>query len=203
MRVLLLLAAAAAYGADFDYYLLALSYAPDFCAQPVGNKDPRECGAGRKVAFVVHGMWPQWERGLGTGPDRCGGSPVARDIVRAMLRYMPTESLIQHEWMKHGTCSGLTARDYFSAIAKARDAVNVPPQLVAPSQTMRFTPSEVETMFAAANPGFPRDAFRVSCYRDGELEEARICFTKDLKPRPCPAMLRRCRAETVTILPVR
>src|SRR5438105_1778317 len=40
--------------AVFSYYLLSLSYAPDFCAQPTGNKDVRECGTGRRVGFVVH-----------------------------------------------------------------------------------------------------------------------------------------------------
>ena len=36
---------------------------------------------------------------------------------------------------------------------------------------------------AAANPNFPRGAFRVSCYRDAELQEVRIALNKDLSPR--------------------
>src|SRR5438034_10573190 len=92
----------------FDYYLLTLSYAPDFCAQPSGDKDPRECGAGRHIGFVVHGLWPQGENSR--GPENCGpASPVGRDIISATLNYVPTESLIQHEWATHGTCSGLSA----------------------------------------------------------------------------------------------
>ncbi len=51
--------------ATFSYYLLSLSYAPDFCAQPTGNKDPRECGSGRRIGFVVHGLWPQVEGNRG------------------------------------------------------------------------------------------------------------------------------------------
>src|SRR5690242_20009533 len=78
----------------FDYYLLTLSYAPDFCAQPTGNKDPRECGTGRKIGFVVHGLWPQGQSAR--GPENCGhASPVSKDIVRVTLNYIPTESLIQ------------------------------------------------------------------------------------------------------------
>src|SRR5205085_3122180 len=96
---------------DFSYYLLSLSYAPDFCAQPAGNKDPRECGAGRHIGFVVHGLWPQGEGGR--GPERCGpASPVSADLIRIMLNYIPSESLIQHEWANHGTCSGMSAADY-------------------------------------------------------------------------------------------
>ena len=59
---------------DFSYYMLVLSYAPDYCAQPQGQKDPRECGSGRKVSFVVHGLWPQAEdsRGPALRPRQAG-----------------------------------------------------------------------------------------------------------------------------------
>src|SRR6516162_6110276 len=97
----------------FDYYMLVLSYAPDFCDQPTGDKDPRECGTGRHVGFVVHGMWPQGE--TGRGPENCGPArPVSQDIVSMTLGYIPTPSLIQHEWSAHGTCSGLDAAAYFA-----------------------------------------------------------------------------------------
>src|SRR5581483_6721150 len=77
----------------FDYYLLVLSHGPDFCAQPSGNKDPRECGAGRHVGFVVHGLWPQGE--TTRGPENCGSaSPVSQAILDLTLKYIPTESLI-------------------------------------------------------------------------------------------------------------
>src|ERR1051325_9112855 len=101
----ILLLAGGAAAADFSYYVLSLSYAPDFCDQPTGNKDARECGAGRRVGFVVHGRWPQGE--ASPGPERCEPArPVARSIVQATLRHIPTEGLIQHEWITHGTCSG-------------------------------------------------------------------------------------------------
>src|SRR5260370_19541274 len=60
----------------FAYYLLTLSYAPDFCSEPQGVKDPRECGAGRHIGFVVHGLWPQGENAR--GPQNCvNASPVS------------------------------------------------------------------------------------------------------------------------------
>src|SRR5215475_9533494 len=154
----------------FDYYMLVLSYAPDFCDQPTGNKDPRECGNGRQVGFVVHGLWPQGESTR--GPENCGPArPVPQAVVQSMLKYIPTESLIQHEWAAHGTCSGLSATDYFAAVRKARDSVTIPADLNQPSQRIQSTPNEVESKLGAANTGFPRDAFRTSCYRDSELQE--------------------------------
>lgn len=76
----------------FDYYMLVLSYAPDFCDQPTGFKDPRECGPGRKVGFVVHGLWPQGANSR--GPENCGSSQVPVRIVNQMLSYIPGASLI-------------------------------------------------------------------------------------------------------------
>lgn len=188
--------------AGFSYYLLSLSYAPAFCAQPTGNKDARECGAGRHVGFVVHGLWPQGENGR--GPQKCGSaSPVSGEIIRVMLNYMPTESLIQHEWANHGTCSSLSAADYFAAVRKARDSIAIPNDLKQPAQRLQLTPAQIEGKFADANPGFPKEAFRVSCYRDGELQEARICFNKDLSPRACSDSAGECTAATVEMPPVR
>lgn len=187
---------------EFSYYLLVLSYAPDFCDQPQANKDPRECGAGRHVGFIVHGLWPQGE--TSRGPENCGpASPVSQAILQATLRYIPTESLIQHEWAAHGTCSGWSAPDYFAALRKARDSVKLPPDLNQPSQKIEIRPAEIESQIAAANPGFPKTAFRTSCYRDGELQEVRVCFSKNLSPQACGPSAGECAAASVTLLPVR
>ena len=191
-----------ASSAEFSYYMLVLSYAPDFCDQPQGNKDPRECGSGRHVGFVVHGLWPQGE--TARGPENCGGvSPVGRDVIQATLRYIPTESLIQHEWTAHGSCSGLSAADYFAALRKARDSVTLPADLSQPSQRLQLSPQQLESKVAAANASFPRSAFRTSCYRGGELEEIRVCLNKDLSPRACGQSAGECPAAEVTLLPVR
>ncbi len=184
----------------FAYYLLVLSYAPDFCAQPKGDKDSRECGSGRHVGFVVHGLWPQGEttRGL----ENCGPArPVAQSTVQAMLQYFPTESLIQHEWTAHGSCSGLSANDYFAAVKRARDSVKIPDELT-PSTQQSMEPAEILAKLASANPDFPKTGFRVSCYSDNALQELRICLNKDLSPRACGSSAGQCSASRVTLLPV-
>jgi ribonuclease T2 len=187
---------------QFSYYLLVLSYAPDFCNQPQGNKDPRECGAGRHVGFVVHGLWPQGK--TSRGPENCGpASPVSQAIIQATLSYIPTESLIQHEWIAHGTCSGLSAADYFAALRKARDSVTLPVDLNQPSQKLQLSPAQIESKMAAANASFPNTAFRTSCYRDGELQEVRVCLAKDLSPRACGPSAGECTLGSVTLLPLR
>ncbi|PWU07803.1 MAG: ribonuclease T [Terriglobia bacterium] len=187
---------------QFSYYLLVLSDAPDFCDQHPGNQDPRECGVGRHIGFVVHGLWPQGENSR--GPENCGpASPVPPAVVQATLGYVPTESLIQHEWAAHGTCSGLSAADYFAALRKARDSVTLPADLSQPAQELRSSPAEIESKMAASNPSFPRSAFRTSCYSNSELEEVRVCLNKDLSPRSCGPSAGECSAASVILRPVR
>jgi ribonuclease T2 len=203
-----LLAAAAAFGArshnrgvgQFDYYVLSLSWAPDFCAQG-SNQNSNECATGKHIGFVVHGLWPQ--ANAGSGPENCGpSSPVSQAIVKLMLSYIPTASLIQHEWSTHGTCSGLNVSDYFAAVRKARDSVQIPMELSSLTQLIPASPSQIEGEFAAANLAFPAAAFRATC-SGGRLQEARVCLSKSLVPQICTAKAGECAAPTMTILPPR
>jgi ribonuclease T2 len=180
----------------FDYYLLSLSWAPDFCALPNGNKDPRECSPGRRLGFVVHGLWPQAE--TGRAAENCGAPPVSAAIVDLMLHYIPTPGLIQHEWSEHGSCTGLSAADYFALVRQARDKVRVPVDLAAPSQDRTMAPRDIAAEFAAANPAFPPSAFRVTCVR-GDLQEVRACFTKDLAPRACSGTAGQCPVPAIQV----
>lgn len=182
--------------------MLVLSYAPDFCAEPGGDKDPRECGKGRQVGFVVHGLWPQDE--TGRGPENCAPArPVAQDIVSATLSYVPSASLIQHEWSAHGTCSGLDSASYFALLRRARDSVKIPEELNQPGRQARFSQADIQARMASANKSFSQDSFRISCYRDDNLQEVRICLNKDLSPRACTASAGQCPVNTVTLQPVR
>jgi ribonuclease T2 len=48
---------------QFEYYVLSLSWSPSFCETATGNARHQQCGA-RPFSFVVHGLWPQYERGF-------------------------------------------------------------------------------------------------------------------------------------------
>jgi ribonuclease T2 len=186
--------------APFDYYVLSLSWAPGFCAQPgaaAGN--PKECAPGGRVGFIVHGLWP--EAAAGRAPESCGtAKPVPKPVVDFVLRDMLTAGLVQHEWATHGVCTGLNPFDYFSSIVQARAAVQIPVQITSIEDQIRESPGQIETQFAAANPSFPKTAFRTYCPR-GAFEEERICFDKNLKPRACTGSLAECDLPAVTIRP--
>ena len=176
-----------------------MSWAPGFCAQPSGHHTDLECGQGRHVGFVVHGLWPQ--RTDGTRVENCGSaSPVSSDIVNSMLPLMPDAGLIQHEWKTHGTCSGLSAADYFGLIRKAAGVVQVPDALKALAAETHSAPQDIEGKFAQANGTSDHD-FRVSC-PSNELREIRSCLTKDAQLMECPADLQECHAGQILVRPV-
>jgi ribonuclease T2 len=190
--------ATASPSSNFDYYLLALSWAPEFCAVHDDTASSSECDPRHHSGLVVHGLWPQ--NNDGTYPQNCAPArPVAEQTVQHMLAVMPARGLIQHEWATHGTCSGLAAQDYFAAVEKAFNALQVPSEYRAPPQTISASPSDIEQKFAEANHA-PRGAFRVSCSK-GEFTALQVCLTPDLQYRDCGS-LRDCRARQVTILPV-
>src|SRR3954471_17932199 len=123
---------------EFDFYVLSLSWSPSFCEAASehgksGRSQQAQCG-GRPFSFVVHGLWPQYERGF---PDYCQrpAPRLDRNIMTSMLDLMPAPGLIFSEWDKHGTCSGLPARAYFETVRKARSAVKIPPEYLELSAT--------------------------------------------------------------------
>lgn len=183
----------------FDYYLLSLSWAPNYCASHPADHSS-ECQTGNHKAFVLHGLWPQAESG--PPPKECGpASPVAHEVVDHMLEYMPSAGLVQHEWREHGVCSGLSSRDYFAQAEQAFRSVHVPNDLQSLNRENDLPVSEIESNFAEANHA-PRDAFRISCH-DGELVAVEACLDKDLRYRACSGSVRECRAPQVHLLAVR
>ena len=178
---------------SFDHYLLSLSWAPNYCAEhPSDNSS--ECRKGNHKGFVLHGLWPQSNQGQ--PPMSCQpASPVAGDIVRHMLEYYPSRGLIQHEWEKHGTCSGLSAQDYFAKVEQAFKSVNPPGQLKNLSIDKVFAPKDIERAFAQSNNA-DADAFRISCHAQ-VLVGVEVCMSKDLKIQSCANALRECPANWV------
>jgi ribonuclease T2 len=151
---------------------------------------------------VVHGLWPQYERGF---PEACEVPSPRLDhrIVDRMLDLMPARGLIYHEWDTHGTCSGLAARDYFDLIRKARAAVTIPPDYQDPRQPLTVTPGAVVDAFVKANEGLKPDDVAIDCDRT-RLREVRVCLDRDLRFRACSRASRpACRSDKLIMPPVR
>lgn len=186
---------------DFDFYVLALSWSPSYCEAEGGKANHQQCGSGRPYDFVVHGLWPQYERGF---PRECRTDQrrVSDRLVRSMLDIMPSAGLIGHEWRMHGSCSGLSQADYFGLVRKARNKLEIPQRFEGLGQEQQIAAPVVEAAFMKANPGLPEDGVSVSC--EGKLlREVRICMTRDLQFRACGEVERRaCNASGLRMPPV-
>lgn len=184
---------------DFDFYVLSLSWSAGFCATGGAEKNARQCSGGQRLGFVVHGLWPQYERGF---PQDCG--PAGRSPSRVALDQasglFPDEGLARYEWRKHGTCSGKSPSDYFADVRRARDAIVIPPQFKGAGDSQTWAPVDILRAFESANPRLRPGMSAVGC-RGGVLQEVRFCMSKDLRDfRPCPEVARQsCRARQVAV----
>jgi ribonuclease T2 len=190
---------------QFDFYVLSLSWSPSYCAAAAERGAERgaalQCGA-RPYSFVVHGLWPQYERGF---PQYCQvpAPRLNRAIVSSMLDLMPAPHLIFNEWDRHGTCSGMSPRAYFATVRQARAAVKIPADYVDLQKPLGVAPSAVEDAFIKANPDLAQGDIAVDCDKK-RLTEIRLCLSKDLKFRACPQIVRRsCRREQILMPPLR
>lgn len=188
--IALLLLAPAALAQDvagrFDYYVLSLSWSPSWCRT---EGDAEQCATGRRLGFVVHGLWPQYERGW---PEHCrtDARDPSRRETRAMTDEMGSGGLAWYQWKKHGRCSGLSAHDYFALTREAANRIALPDILHRLNRDATLPARVIEDAFIEANPALARDGITVTC-RDRALQEVRICLTRDLRPRACAADTRR------------
>jgi ribonuclease T2 len=179
--------------AGFDYFLLNLSWSPEFCST---HGSAKECAD--HDAFVLHGLWPQ--NNDGTYPENCSNAPGPSDPAEYSDIY-PDQGLLAHEWQTHGTCSGLKAEAYFSAARAAFRSVNIPKALSGLTSQTSLPPDQILNLFTASNPAIPRSSLALSC-GNNYLTAVEVCLDQSLHPVACGA-IRSCRANTVRILPPR
>jgi ribonuclease T2 len=179
----------------FDYYLLTLSWSPEHCAK--AKNDKRQCGGGKQYGFVVHGLWPQYNKGY---PDSCSTTPaVPKAVVQEMLPIMPSEKLIQHEWEKHGTCSGVKVGDYFGLIKSTFQTIKIPDAFTNPSRQVNTSAADIRKQFLASNPNLQ---MAVAC-KGKYLQEVRLCFDKEMHSTVCSSGVKDyCSSSDVIVRPV-
>jgi ribonuclease T2 len=186
---------------EFDYYALVLGWAPSFCRTEGRLRNDAECNAAKPRAFVLHGLWPQYDRGW---PADCpiGKRPwVPSQVIDEMGDIMPSKTLIIHEYRTHGTCSGLDPAQYFGVARELYERVSVPASFLDSAADRLVSADEIESEFAKANPWLKPEMISVSC-RGQNLLDVRICFGRDLFPRACGSnedQQRLCKNNEVTV----
>lgn len=206
VAVLLLLAFAAPARAEgerageFDYWVLSLSWSPNWCALEGRARGSEQCE--EDFGWVVHGLWPQYERGW---PSYCPTSARApsRAQTAAQADLFGAGGAAWYQWKKHGVCSGLTADDYYRLAREAFARVARPEVLQKLDRSVKLPAEVIEQAFLEANPDWSPDTVTITC-EQGYIQEARICFTRDLTPRDCaPDTARDCTMQGALFEPIR
>ena len=192
----------------FSVYLIALSWAPNFC---LTHPDKQQCkGIANDFAgshLTIHGLWPNYtdeEAPSGaTYPQYCGkysacnkkGAPDwcypdDSAIPVEMAQYGPgyvsdNYFLANHEWPKHGSCSGLEPRAYF------QDAINTLLSLPGDGGTPDALHSAIGgsiALDALKNAFGQPDSVLLSCDKGCNLSQVSVCFAQDGKGNPTTQM---------------
>ena len=186
----------------FDYYVLALSWSPTWCAIEGDARNAPQCDAAADRGWIMHGLWPQYTRGW---PTHCRTSerPPSRRMTNGMAEIMGSSGLAWYQWKKHGACTGLSAPDYFALAREAFGRVNRPEIFRKLTKPVRLPARVVEEAFLKANPGWQPDMLTITC-REGRIQEARLCLSKALDPVPCGRdTVRDCRMTDALFDPIR
>lgn len=173
LLILITLCASSAHAVQkpFDYYVMSLSWSPEFCA--AHQNDP-QCS--RNYAAVLHGLWPQYNKGY---PQSCTKQSIPASLIRSFPELYPSETLALHEWQKHGTCSGLSPRSYLTLSQKLKASVVMPNALQNLTKPLRVTSVQLSDSIHTFNPKISKNAIAFSCAGAGRfLQEIYVCFDK-------------------------
>jgi len=151
---------------QFDTYVFSLEWTPAFCE---GKSGLPECTSMTPDRFdaknlALHGLWPDKNNDSSHSYGYCGvdsktqsldnGSTWCRmpalnlsgPVLSRLTTAMPgvASCLENHEWYKHGSCSGYTPDDYFAQAAALVEAVSA-------SNFGRFLTARVGRTIAASD----------------------------------------------------
>ena len=172
---------------NFDFYVLAMTYRPEFCHSVVPKYYPKE-------EFILHGLWPKFHNG--TWPSNCNNeeealkaSTIDQVGTERLDKYWPdlkskynnqdgdySKSLWAHEWTKHGTCTGLSQDVYLSVtldnyIRTPRKVQNAIRQRISKRELVQAFGGGSKRVVTICNPSSSKETMYLS--------EIRVCLARD------------------------
>ncbi|XP_042965242.1 ribonuclease 2 [Carya illinoinensis] len=189
---------------EFDYFALALQWPGTVCRRTRHCCSSNACcrRSNAPTKFTIHGLWPDFNDG--TWPACCTRSSFDEKKISTLRdgldSYWPSLScgssstcyggkglFWAHEWEKHGTCSYPVIQDeygYFLTVLNLYLKYNVTQVL----NEAGYFPSNTEKYPLGGIVSAIENAFHATpllvCSK-GSVEELRLCFYKDFKPRDC------------------
>jgi ribonuclease T2 len=178
-------------GLPVDYYVLALSWSPEFCARSHGGRAQQfQCQANR-FGFVVHGLWPQnaAARSNSDQPRNCRpGVRLDLELTKNYLCIVPGVQLMQDEWAKHGSCAFDTPQQYYGRIGQLWGALHMPDlNALAARSGGSLKVAAVKRAFVEANRQNRLSAENVvvTVESDKYVREVEICYGKSFGYQRC------------------
>lgn len=187
---------------QFDYYVLSLSWSPNWCLREGDARRSPQCDAGQGHGWILHGLWPQYHNGY---PAFCQTAhrPPSRRMTSDMADIMGTSGLAWHQWKKHGTCTGLSSAAYLALSREAYGKVVRPQIFRKLNRQVNLPAAVVEEAFLKDNPTMEPDGVTITCAAN-QIQETRICLSKTLTPVPCGQdVVQDCKLRNALFAPLR
>lgn len=194
---------------QFDSYVFSLEWTAAFCE---GKSNLPECSAMTSGSFAasnlaLHGLWPDKNNDASHNYGYCGVDShtqsldkgatwcqmpdigLSGGVLNRLTSAMPgTASCLQnHEWYKHGTCSGFSPDQYFTQAASLVEAVSATPfgQFIASHVGQTVNSSDLLDAFESSFGSGSRQYVSLSCtnaHGSSLLLDVRLHLANPLKP---------------------
>lgn len=168
--------------ADFDLYIMSMSYQPEYCYEHRYDgyyycENPKDTW---RYNLTLHGLWPEYYEG--SYPQSCSTENFSEEVVQEIglgrfeLYWVNSKvkageegytSFWEHEWSKHGTCSGLEQYNYFDLTI---DRIVATPSIV--SDNYGGSVQKEGLVDAYGGPSMAT----VVCESGKYLSEVRVCY---------------------------
>jgi ribonuclease T2 len=167
-------------------YTLVITLSPAMCALNPALKRLRQCAEG--FSLTVSSLQPQLANG--DNPEYCSHSEADLPPLQERLveRVMPDEQLRNSDWQRTGSCTGMTARNYFRTIATFAGRLRVPPEFNAEG------PALVERQRLLGQLVELNNGLQLRCAASSRsdwpvLTELHVCYSPNGQYARCPDTL--------------
>jgi ribonuclease T2 len=202
-------------GSEFGLYLLSMTWEPNRCCT---ERDHQQCsqlpGSFAATHLTLHGLWPNYTDEQSRGkprawPQYCGayqhcdsredascapGVAVPQELARLAPGYVAgTGGFATHEWSKHGSCTRLSAAEYFGAELAAIRAIpgDATPDALSAAVGADLGRDALQRAF-----GVPPDSVMLGCDAHCRLARVGFCLAKDAGDHPTTPIT--CTANVAT-----
>jgi ribonuclease T2 len=188
-------------GSGKKEYVLALSWQPSFCETHEGKSECKNQTDSRFDGsnLTLHGLWPNSKSYCGvSSQDKQNDNAknwaelppiqLTAATTQELTEKMPgfASQLERHEWVKHGTCYGTTADEYFQDAMLLQDQINSSDvkKLFATNIGKKITSEEVRASFDRSFGAGTGKKIAIECDRGNPrlVTEIQINLVGEIKP---------------------